>query len=408
MNPIKLLAAPFRYKPWRPRHARLIALDLAGGTEPEYAHEDHLRAAIDWLARAQEVRNNQPDAGGVSAGWSFEDGWLPSYPETSGYIVETFLAAAEALDRAELVDRAHRIIDWELAIQRPDGSFPGHFGEPGSRPVVFNTGQIMHGMLAGYLQLRRPECLEAAVRAGHWLARVQDSDGCWRQFEHHHAVHTYNTRATWALAATALVAGESAQRAAALKNLEWALLQQRESGWFVNNAFVPDRLPFTHTIAYAIRGFLECGVLLASERYVDAALKAARALATVQRADGWLAGTYDDQWIARSSYCCLTGVAQMSINWMRCVHVTGSGELSAHAERGLKFVKRRQRLADRDDVARGAIAGSSPIWGGYSRFEFPNWATKFFADALMMDRSGQAVPPVAVAMRTPEETLAHV
>ena len=82
------------------------------------------------------------------------------------------------LDRPDLIDRARRIVDWELSIQRPDGAFPGHFGEPGSEPVVFNTGQIMHGMLAGYLQLRRAECLEAAVRAGRWLARVQDPDGC--------------------------------------------------------------------------------------------------------------------------------------------------------------------------------------------------------------------------------------
>ena len=39
-------------------------------------------------------------------------------------------------------------------------------------------------------------------------------------------------------------------------------------------------------------------------------------------------------------------------------------------------------------------AGSLPIWGGYSRFEFPNWAAKFFADALMMDQEDISVPPV--------------
>jgi len=38
----------------------------------------------------------------------------------------------------------------------------------------------------------------------------------------------------------------------------------------------------------------------------------------------------------------------------------------------------------RDEV-RGGIAGSWPIWGAYSRFEFPNWAAKFFADALMLN-----------------------
>jgi hypothetical protein len=46
-------------------------------------------------------------------------------------------------------------------------------------------------------------------------------------------------------------------------------------------------------------------------------------------------------------------------------------------------------------VVRGAIAGSAPIWGAYSRFEFPNWAAKFFADALMMDLADITVPPVA-------------
>jgi hypothetical protein len=404
----KLLAAPFRYKPWRPRHARLIGLDLVGGAEPEYTHLDHLRAAIDWLCRAQDVRSGKSDAGGVSAGWSFEDGWLPSYPETSGYIVETFIAAARVLDRPDLIDRAQRIIDWELAIQRSDGAFPGHFGEPDSEPVIFNTGQIMHGMLAGFLQLHRPECLDAAVRAGHWLVRVQDPDGCWRQFEHHGVPHAYNTRASWALLATALVAGDMTQRTAATRNVEWALAQQRESGWFAHNAFVPGRHPFTHTIAYAIRGLLECGVLLGSSRYVDAALKAARALAKAQRADGWLAGTYDTAWVPRAPYCCLTGVAQMSINWMRCAQAAGAVELRGKARAGLSFLKRRQRLADRDRAVRGAIAGSAPIWGGYSRFEFPNWASKFFADALMMDENDQPVPPVPEFSRSRREFATHV
>ncbi len=270
MTLLTLVTAPVRYKPWRPRHLRLIGRDLVGqGVQPESDHLDHLRAAIDWLCRAQDVRDDKPDRGGVSAGWSFEDGWLPSYPETSGYIVETFLAAAKVLDRPGLIDRAQRILDWELSIQGADGAFPGHFGEPGSQPVVFNTGQIMHGMLAGYVQLGRGECLEAAVRAGHWLARIQDPDGCWRAFEHNGVPHTYNTRATWALLATALLAGDAQLKVAAIRNLEWALAQQRESGWFANNAFVPSREPFTHTIAYAMRGFLECGVLLASDRYIE-------------------------------------------------------------------------------------------------------------------------------------------
>ena len=405
----KLASAPLRYKPWRLRPMRLIGRDLLGGAaQPAHADDEHLRAAVDWLCLAQDMRNDKPDSGGVSAGWSFEDGWLPAYPETSGYIVETLIAAAEALGRPDLIDRARRIIDWELSIQHRDGAFPGHFGEHGSQPVVFNTGQIMHGMLAGYLQLKRSDCLEAAVRAGHWLARVQDSDGCWRSYEHNGVPHAYNTRASWALLATALVAGDAFQKTAAIRNLEWALAQQRESGWFAHNAFVPGRHPFTHTIAYAVRGLLECGALLGNHRYLDAAAMAARALARAQRADGWLAGTYDVDWTPRARYCCLTGVAQMSVNWMRCAQEAGAAELLDNARRGIAFLKARQRLEDRDPIVRGAIAGSAPIWGAYSRFEFPNWATKFFADALIMDLSHGTVPPVLKPGTLRPEELAHV
>jgi len=383
-----------RYKPWRPRHVRLIVKDMMGtAREPERDHETHLGAAIDWLCRAQDQRDGHEDARGVSAGWSFEDGWLASYPETSGYIVETLLAAAKLLDRPELRDRASRIIDWELSIQHEDGAFPGHFGEPGSQPVIFNTGQIMHGMVAGYVQLGRRECLDAAVRAGHWLAKHQDDDGCWRRYEHNNVPHVYNTRATWALAGTALLAGDEALKQAVLRNLDWALAQQTDSGWFASNAFVPDRAPFTHTIAYAIRGFFESGVLLGEQRYVDAALKAARGVARVQRPDGWLAGTYDDGWRPTASYCCLTGVAQMSLNWTRLAQDGGAEELRDNARRAIAYLKRNQRLDDPDEAVRGGVAGSAPIWGDYSRFEYPNWAAKFFADALMMDMADIAVPP---------------
>lgn len=392
-----LLALPFRYKPWRPRHLRLISADMLGtANQPEHDHKTHLQAAIDWLCRAQDVCDGRSDAGGVAAGWSFEDGWLPGYPETTGYIIETLLAAADILERPELVQRAQRMIDWELSLQQDDGAFPGHFGERGSHPVIFNTGQIMHGMLAGYLQLGRQECLAAAFKAGEWLVRYQEEDGSWRHYEHNGVPHVYNTRGTWALLKTALVTGDEKLKQGAIKNLDWALSQQTSSGWYATNAFTPDRSPFTHTIAYAIRGFLESGLLLGEERYLRSARKAARGMAQVQREDGWLAGTYGDGWEPTASYCCLTGMAQMSLNWTRLAQDGDAPELREAAQKAIGYVKRTQRLNAADEVVRGGIAGSAPIWGDYSRFEYPNWAAKFFADALMMDMADIAVPPASI------------
>ncbi len=137
-------------------------------------------------------------------------------------------------------------------------------------------------------------------------------------------------------------------------------------------------------------------------------MKAARAVAGVQRADGWLAGTYGESWSSEASYCCLTGVAQMSLNWTRLDQETGAANLRENARRAIGFVKGWQDLDDDDPIVRGAIAGSAPIWGRYSMFEFPNWAAKFFADALVMDWKNIAVPPVLGLVQRQREAAAHV
>lgn len=395
MNPSNLIELPLRYKPWQPRNLRLVIDDMLGvARQREQDHRTHLRAAIDWLCHAQDVRVGKPDAGGVSAGWSFEDGWLPSYPETTGYIIETFLAAAQYLGKPELTDRAQRMIDWELSLQDAEGAFPGHFGEKGNHPVIFNQGQIMHGLIAGYTQLKRQDCLEAGVRAGRWLATQRDDDGCYRKYEHNGVAHVYNTRAIWSLISIGMLADEPGLVTAARRNLDWALAQQTPSGWYRTNAFLPRRQPFTHTIAYAIRGFLESAVLLGEERYLMSAELAARGLMARQRQDGWLAGTYDDGWTPAASYACVTGIAQMALCWLRLAQITKDKSYRDAAWRAIAYVKRTQRLEEADPVVRGGIPGSAPVWGAYSRFEFPNWAAKFFADALMMDMANVTIPPV--------------
>ena len=384
LRPVAMVRLPFRYKPWRSRHIRLIVRDLAGRLETSVHNDNtHLAAALEWLCLAQDVREGRSDAGGVSAGWSFEDGWLPGYPEVTGYIIETFIEAAEALERPDLIGRAHRMIDWELVLQHADGAFPGHYGEPGSKPIIFNTGQIIHGLLAGCLRLRRQECLAAAVRASVWLVERKDADDCRRRSQHNDIPHVYDTRASWALLHTGLAAHEPKLQNAAVRQPDWALQQQEDDGWFSNNAFTAGASPSTHTIGYAISGFLESGLLLGDERYLCAVREAARAIAKLQRGDGWLAGTYGPNWMPQASYCCLTGVAQMAVNWAALTVNHGEAEFAHHARLALAYLKRHHRVTARDVIIRGGMAGSYPIWGAYERFCYPAWAAKFFADAVM-------------------------
>jgi len=50
----------------------------------------------------------------------------------------------------------------------------------------------------------------------------------------------------------------------------------------------------------------------------------------------------------------------------------------------VNFVKTTQKLTG-DLNEMGGVKGSQPIDGGYHPWQCPNWAAKFFADALMLD-----------------------
>ena len=77
----------------------------------------HVEAAIAWLSRAQDAI---PSDGGVSRSYSFiynpyfqKQGWVASYPETTGYIIPTMFDYAQISGRRDLFERALRMADWE-------------------------------------------------------------------------------------------------------------------------------------------------------------------------------------------------------------------------------------------------------------------------------------------------------
>jgi hypothetical protein len=50
-------------------------------------------------------------------------------------------------------------------------------------------------------------------------------------------------------------------------------------------------------------------------------------------------------------------------------------------------VKATQWLGDSEAPYYGGIPGSYPIYGRYARLQYPNWAAKFFVDALLLKRN---------------------
>jgi len=113
------------------------------------------------------------------------------------------------------------------------------------------------------------------------------------------------------------------------------------------------------------------------------ARRAARAVARRLGLSKWLPGRLDARWRPAASYACLTGNAQMALIWLELHRIEGDPALVDAALRAIDLVKRAQVMHSSDPGLRGGVAGSDPMWGTYIELAVPNWAAKFFVDALL-------------------------
>lgn len=379
-------------------HPKLSALAVAeewreqrGGFPADERHEQHLSAAIDWLVRAQDATPDDGFARGYSITWDpyfGRRGWQPSYPETTGYIIPTMYAAARVLDRPELAERAERAARWESTIQLESGAVRGGvMGQPVS-PSVFNTGQVIFGWLTAWRETGDPLFSESARRASKYLADVIEADGHWRKGNSLFAradTTMYNTRVAWALADAGRTLGEPQFVDAAARNLRAVIARQHSNGWIPDCCLNDPEHPLLHTLAYCIRGLVEGGTVLEDESIVQHGVIAAEALMAKVRQDGWMAGRLDATWGEAVTWSCLTGEAQMANIWLRLHELLGEERWIEPVPRVLRFIKRTQNRTASEPGLRGGIKGSAPLGGGYGTYQILNWATKFFADALIRD-----------------------
>lgn len=356
----------------------LIAKDALGRLPKKSSRSEHLKAAEDWLKRAHDQKGDD----GVSYGYTLRGGWRESYRETSGYIATTFFDLARDRNNTDYLERAVRICRWLLSVQNHDGSFANpRYGEDG---IVFDTGQDLFGLVRAAEITGEDGFKAGALQAANWLVRIADENGHWTRNEHLGTPHVYNSRTAWALLrANQLVYNDEFERVARA-NLDWAVSEQQASGFFDNCAFVQGEAPFTHTIAYATRGLLESGRLLADDRYINAARRCADAALARLKSDGFLAGQIGVNGESAATYCCLTGNCQFSIVWAKLYDQTGDEKYKHAVIQALDYVMSHQDIHTTNLNVRGAIKGSFPIWGRYAPLSFPNWPAKFFVDAMIL------------------------
>jgi uncharacterized protein YyaL (SSP411 family) len=345
--------------------------------------KQHLSATARWIERAHAMSGD----GGISKGFDLlRNRWAPSYPETTGYTIPTLLNAAAMLNRAELRVLALSLADHLLNSATPEGGV-AHWASSRPYPIVFDTGQVIFGWLAAFDASSDERYLQAAMHAGDWLASVQHPSGSWKEYQHLGVEKVIDTRVAWALLELHRRTRQDTYQQAAVRNLEWALQNQDANGWFRRCAFVEGKDPFTHTLAYTAEGLFECGCLLNEVRYIEAAQLTADELLVRQRPGGGLVSTYGPGWRETSRSSCLTGNCQMGCLWLRLCEASDDQTYRVAARKAITFVAQTQNLKTAAPNIRGAIAGSYPIYGRYERFKYPNWAAKFFIDALLaLDR----------------------
>ena len=152
-------------KLWRSGHLPFIAAQLINLKRNERAgstDQEHLLAAANWLACAQDAMAD----GGICGRYSLKKGWTTSYPETTGYIIPTFLKLAACLKEPSFIGRAERAVEFLLKLQGAEGAFPGGEMDAKPAPSSFNTAQIINGLVSWYRETQDLRALTAANRAG--------------------------------------------------------------------------------------------------------------------------------------------------------------------------------------------------------------------------------------------------
>jgi hypothetical protein len=327
-----------------------------------------------------------------SKGYKVGKGWLPPYRETSGYIIPTLLNLAERLNRPDLALTAECMGEWLSEVQEPSGGFVEHELGKDPTPIVFNTGQILHGFNALILRRGRQDFVSHARRAADFLVSSTDETGSFVRNEHFDIIHTYNVRSAWALLTLGRLLGDKTYENVALANAEWTVAQQTANGFFRNNIFQPGWNANTHGIAYVLQGLLEIHCISGRESYLAAVRRTAERIISVYCARRHLVSEIGENWEFLSHHLCLTGCAQLAIVFFRLYGLDGDKRYLDAGLNLLDDVAATQDVTSPGTPHYGGIKGSLPIYGRYAPLQYPNWATKFFIDALLAKQAALNAP----------------
>lgn len=346
------------------------------------ASSDHIASALKWFKATL-----LPDGGGaakysmmshqLTAAYPMSTAnWGPVLTRIKQYYPEIY---KQEIDVPELT---RELANWVLRTQRRDGTFPASYGDyMNQAPRVFNNGMIIHSLLDYHNARGGSDLMDACINSADWLLKVQSPDGSWRQFTFHQL--SSNTLTGAALIRLGAITGEKKYQDAGEKNIGFALSLQKANGYFNGNGFDSHSSAYTITIAYAIAGILEAGILTGNDEWKNAAFKGLVPVLNLVNKTGFLVGEIDENFQSGSSFSCLPGNCLLAINAYKLATITGNSDLKDKADLLTDYVKAKQMVSKIPSV-NGGISGSWPISGNYCAYEIPSWAVRYFVEAVMM------------------------
>ena len=130
-----------------------------------------------------------------------------------------------------------------------------------------------------------------------------------------------------------------------------------------------------------MRGFWEAGIILENEQALTQVQTALSQLEEDWNTHKELAGMYNLDWKGDHRFICSPGHCQLAILFAKAGNHFERAQWIDIAHGLIQTILPAIRLKGNKNKI-GALPGSIPIWGPYMRGKYPNWAAKFFLDAI--------------------------
>lgn len=331
-----------------------------------------LQETLKWLEKSFKVTQYL----GSSAYRTSFGTWGPAYPETTGYLLPTLIKASQTLDVNQWQDLALSQIQYFEKIQLSHGAFPVNQNE--LAPNVFDTSQILLGMVKAS-RLSNTDVFKSLIEKSYfWLQSQINEEGQFLKYNLYEGYNpAYYSRIVWALL--------EAEKYLEIQVSEKTLILFKSVLELFNNdfqvrdtAFYPEQDCYSHTLAYAIRGFIESTILLQMDNTKVRSIL--ESLTEHIFKNNSLAGKYDGAYLGDYKFICATGHCQVALLLMKHASLNSHPKLEQSIVLLLKAIINSPR---KNLWNTGALPSSIPVFRDYQRLKYTNWTQKFFCDVLV-------------------------